>query len=191
MAQHADLLAEHERRPWDLIVGDPMALGTRFAAERLGTRWATLSPIAVWPLGKRDPTLTDDGAAIPPSTDLPHWWHDVAGSDVPVVHVTQGTANVDPDDLVLPTLEALAGEDVLVVVGLGHRTGAAGAAARQRAGRGDGALPVAAAAHIGRRDQRGRPGLATCPTPRPGPRRLPRPSGPRATCRTGGPSHAG
>jgi UDP:flavonoid glycosyltransferase YjiC (YdhE family) len=37
--------------------------------------------------------------------------------------VTQGTANVDPRDLILPALEALAGEDVLVVVGLGHRTG--------------------------------------------------------------------
>lgn len=38
------------------------------------------------------------------------------------MHVTQGTANVDPRDLVLPALEALAGEAALVVVGLGHRT---------------------------------------------------------------------
>lgn len=183
-----------------------MALGTRFAAEHLGSRWATVSPIAVWPPGKGIPPtglgltpgtgvvgrvrdvvlggaasagtaaltrlyrrtrrevglppdretfatmwfspqlvvasgvpgldyprsdlpphirfvgdLTDDGTPVPGST-LPPWWEDVLRSEVPVVHVTQGTANVDPGDLVLPSLEALAGEDVLVVVGLGHRT---------------------------------------------------------------------
>ena len=65
--------------------------------------------------------LTDDGS--PTTSTLPDWWADVAGAAVPVVHVTQGTANVDPHDLILPALEALAGEDVLVVVGLGDRTG--------------------------------------------------------------------
>jgi UDP:flavonoid glycosyltransferase YjiC (YdhE family) len=45
-------------------------------------------------------------------------------AEVPVVHVTQGTANVDPRDLILPALEALAGEPGLVVVGTGHRTAA-------------------------------------------------------------------
>jgi len=53
---------------------------------------------------------------------LPSWWADVVHATAPVVHVTQGTANIDPQDLILPTLEALADEDVLVVVGLGHRT---------------------------------------------------------------------
>ncbi|MBX9243387.1 glycosyltransferase family 1 protein [Actinotalea ferrariae] len=205
-AQCADLLAAWEERPWDLLAGDPMALGTRFAAEHLGSRWATVSPIAVWPPGKGIPPtglgltpgtgpvgrardlvlgaaanagtaaltrlyrrtrrevglppdretfatmwfspqlvvasgvpgldyprsdlpphvrfvgdLTDDGAPVP-TDGLPPWWDDVVRSEVPVVHVTQGTANVDPEDLVLPSLEALAGEDVLVVVGLGHRT---------------------------------------------------------------------
>src|SRR5690606_5982143 len=50
------------------------------------------------------------------------WWEDVTRATVPVVHVTQGTANVDPRDLILPAVEALADRDVLVVVGLGHRT---------------------------------------------------------------------
>ena len=205
-AQTTDLLAAHDDEPWDLVVGDPMALGTRFAAERLGSRWATLSPIAYWPPGKGIPPtglglepargpfgrvrdallgagsragtralakryqrtrrlaglapdderfdtiwysphlvvaagspgldyprsdlppnvrfagdLTDDGVPTPPVA-LPEWWDDLVRSDVPVVHVTQGTANIAPTDLVLPTLEALADEDVLVVVGLGHRT---------------------------------------------------------------------
>lgn len=181
-------------------------MGTRFAAEHLGVRWATVSPIAVWlpgkgipptglgltpatgPLGRlRDAVLgasaragtraltrlyqrtrrdaglppdeesfatmwyspelvvaagapgldyprsdlpghirfvgdlTDDGT-MPPATALPEWWDDVVSAEVPVVHVTQGTANVAPRDLILPTLEALADRDVLVVVGLGHRT---------------------------------------------------------------------
>lgn len=205
-AQCDDLLAIAADEPWDLIAGDPMALGTRFAAERMGSRWATVSPIAVWPPGKGIPPtglgltpgrglvgkardavlgagaragtvaltrlyqgtreqvdlardtetfatmwyspqlvvaagspgldyprhdlgehirfvgdLTDDGVATSPAA-LPAWWSDIEQSGVPVVHVTQGTANVDPGDLILPTLEALADEDVLVVVGLGHRT---------------------------------------------------------------------
>lgn len=207
-AQCTDLLAAHEEEPWDLLVGDPMALGTRFAAERLGCRWATLSPVPVWlpgqgipptglglrpasgPLGAlRDAVLgaggragmagvtrtyqrvraeaglppdrtsfatlwyspqlvvaagapgldyprsdlpahirfvgdlTDDGAAARPGPPaaLPDWWDDVVRARVPVVHVTQGTANVDPHDLLLPALEGLAGEEALVVVGLGHR----------------------------------------------------------------------
>ena len=205
-AQLSDLLAAHREEPWDLLAGDPMAMGTRFAAEHLGVRWATVSPIAVWlpgkgipptglgltpatgPLGRlRDAVLgasaragtraltrlyqrtrrdaglppdeesfatmwyspelvvaagapgldyprsdlpghipfvgdlTDDGT-MPPATALPEWWDDVVSAEVPVVHVTQGTANVDPRDLILPTLEALADRDVLVVVGLGHRT---------------------------------------------------------------------
>lgn len=205
-AQLHDLLSAHREQPWDLIAGDPMALGTRFAAETLGARWATVSPIAVWPPGKGIPPtglglaparglpgkvrdavlgglsgagtaaltrryqstrgraglppddetfgtmwfspqlvvaagsagldyprsdlpahfrfvgdLTDDGAPVPPAA-LPAWWGDVEEADVPVVHVTQGTANVDPRDLILPALEALAELPVLAVVGLGHRT---------------------------------------------------------------------
>ena len=52
---------------------------------------------------------------------LPEWWADLDGSR-PVVHVTQGTiANVDYGQVIAPTLRALAGEDVLVVVSTGGR----------------------------------------------------------------------
>lgn len=50
--------------------------------------------------------------------DLPGWWGDL--DDRTVVHVTQGTvANVDVGQLLRPTLEALADEDVLVVAATG------------------------------------------------------------------------
>lgn len=52
---------------------------------------------------------------------LPDWWADLDGSR-PVVHVTQGTvANLDYSQTIAPTLEALADDDVLVVVATGGR----------------------------------------------------------------------
>ncbi|MFD4992364.1 glycosyltransferase [Cellulosimicrobium cellulans] len=53
--------------------------------------------------------------------DLPAWWGDL-DTRRPVVHVTQGTvANEDPTQLLVPTLRALADEDVLVVAATGGR----------------------------------------------------------------------
>jgi len=59
-------------------------------------------------------------AQLVPSTEpLPPWWSELTGRR-PVVHVSQGTvANTDFDELVRPTLTALAGEDVTVVVTTG------------------------------------------------------------------------
>lgn len=55
------------------------------------------------------------------AVDLPDWWSDLSRSR-PVVHVTQGTvANADQTLLIGPTIAALAGEDVLVVVSTGGR----------------------------------------------------------------------
>jgi MGT family glycosyltransferase len=52
---------------------------------------------------------------------LPQWWSDLDGTR-PVVHVTQGTvANTDYRQVIAPTLEALADDDVLVVVTTGGR----------------------------------------------------------------------
>jgi MGT family glycosyltransferase len=45
----------------------------------------------------------------------PAWWDDLDGGR-PVVHVTQGTIRADPSELIVPTVRALAGENVLVVV---------------------------------------------------------------------------
>ncbi len=44
----------------------------------------------------------------------PAWWDDLKGSQ-PVVLVTQGTVATDPEALIVPTLRALAQEDVLIV----------------------------------------------------------------------------
>ena len=60
-------------------------------------------------------------AAPPASSDLPAWWAEVLAGDRPVVHVTQGTFNTEPSDLLLPTFEALADEPVLVVATTGRR----------------------------------------------------------------------
>jgi MGT family glycosyltransferase len=55
------------------------------------------------------------------SAPLPEWWGELDGSR-PIVHVTQGTIdNADLGRLVRPTLDALADDDVLVVVSLGGR----------------------------------------------------------------------
>ncbi|MFI2754215.1 glycosyltransferase [Cellulomonas sp. P22] len=57
----------------------------------------------------------------PSDTPVPSWWGDLDGTR-PVVHVTQGTvANRDYDQLITPTITALAEEDVLVVVSTGGR----------------------------------------------------------------------
>jgi UDP:flavonoid glycosyltransferase YjiC (YdhE family) len=59
--------------------------------------------------------------AVTSTAGVPEWWPDLDGSR-PVVHVTQGTiANSDFGQLVLPTITALAGSDVLVVVTTGGR----------------------------------------------------------------------
>lgn len=61
---------------------------------------------------------------LPPSVphvDVPEWWNDLDETR-PIVHVTQGTiATDDFSQLVAPTLAALAGEDVTVVVSTGGR----------------------------------------------------------------------
>ena len=54
----------------------------------------------------------------PDDSELPGWWPDVVAAHdnrTPVVLVTQGTLALDPDRLLWPAIEALAGEDVLVV----------------------------------------------------------------------------
>ncbi|MET7403791.1 glycosyltransferase [Dactylosporangium sp. NPDC005572] len=53
-----------------------------------------------------------------PVGDRPAWWGDLAAARAagrPVVHVTQGTLDVDPADLLRPALEGLADAPVLVV----------------------------------------------------------------------------
>ncbi|WP_432990107.1 glycosyltransferase [Dactylosporangium sp. CA-233914] len=59
-----------------------------------------------------------------PNPEVPHWWTNLR-TDRPVVVVTQGTfANVDPTQLLVPTINALAGTDVTVVAATGRGGGA-------------------------------------------------------------------
>ena len=51
----------------------------------------------------------------------PDWWDELKG-DLPVVHVTQGTITTDPERLIIPTLRALASENVLVVATIFDRS---------------------------------------------------------------------
>jgi UDP:flavonoid glycosyltransferase YjiC (YdhE family) len=54
--------------------------------------------------------------AAPPAGDpeLPAWWPDLTAART-VVHVTQGTLDLDPRDLLEPAIAGLAGQDLLVV----------------------------------------------------------------------------
>lgn len=64
------------------------------------------------------------GPLIPPSPahfSPPSWWDELQ-SGKPIIHVTQGTlATHDLNDLLLPTLKALADEEVLVVATTGRK----------------------------------------------------------------------
>lgn len=57
-------------------------------------------------------------SAPPADFTPPTWWDDLQG-DRPVILVTQGTVATEADDLIVPTLQALADEDVLVVATTG------------------------------------------------------------------------
>ena len=198
-AQFADLRAEWEREPWDVMVADEVSIGGVLAAEKLSFPWATLSVLPLNMAGTAGPPsgmgitpgrnpltrardaalraavplisrplrrpLADARAAVglPPSkltmdqlvfspslvvasgsplldyeradrppwlefvgelrgpapaaAALPPWWGELDGRRI--VHVTQGTQNIDPADLIRPALEALADRDVLVVVATG------------------------------------------------------------------------
>jgi MGT family glycosyltransferase len=58
-----------------------------------------------------------------PSQDFvpPVWWDEMIYGNRPVVHVTQGTVTTETDQLTIPTIQALANEDVLVVVTTGGK----------------------------------------------------------------------
>ncbi|OBA51958.1 glycosyl transferase [Nocardia sp. 852002-20019_SCH5090214] len=55
----------------------------------------------------------------PSAISVPEWWDDLAGRRV--VHVTQGTVATGEWTLIEPTVRALAGDDVIVVVSTGGR----------------------------------------------------------------------
>jgi UDP:flavonoid glycosyltransferase YjiC (YdhE family) len=80
---------------------------------------ATGSPLLDYARTDRPSSLYFVGQlqSSPAPAALPAWWGDLDGRRV--VHVTQGTQNIDPQDLIVPALEALAERDVIVVVATG------------------------------------------------------------------------
>ena len=69
-------------------------------------------PVPIEYVGALAPTGRS-GAALPP------WWTDLR-EDRPIVHVTQGTLNVDPDDLIRPAFAALGRQPVSIVATTGR-----------------------------------------------------------------------
>lgn len=80
---------------------------------------ATGSPALDYGRADRPPHLHFvGGLGLPPAAAaLPEWWDELDGRRV--VLVTQGTQNLDPDDLIRPALEALDGRDVVAVATTG------------------------------------------------------------------------
>jgi UDP:flavonoid glycosyltransferase YjiC (YdhE family) len=200
-AQGDDLMAAYAERAWDVIVADGLSLGARFASERTGTPWVTVSIV---PLTIPTPELPPPGFGLPPArgapgrardrllhaalgvasrglrrayeeqraasglprssipfevvfsspdlvcasgipdldwprrgwpvpieyvgalaptgradSALPSWWSDLP-AERPIVHVTQGTLNVDPDDLIRPAFAALGRQPVTIVATTGR-----------------------------------------------------------------------
>ena len=91
---------------------------------------ATLSPFLYlqgsipafeYPRNELPPQVHFIGAFLPdkPGEFAPPVWWDELKKGKPVIHVTQGTVATKADDLIVPTIKALADEDVLVVVTTG------------------------------------------------------------------------
>jgi MGT family glycosyltransferase len=76
------------------------------------------TPAFEFPHRNLPPQIHYVGPMLPPMPNHfapPSWWSELS-SGRPVVHVTQGTVATDVTQLVLPTIQALAGEDLLLVV---------------------------------------------------------------------------
>lgn len=83
------------------------------------------TPAFEFPHRNLPPQVHYVGPMLPPMpTDFtqPSWWPEL-NSGRPVVHVTQGTVATDPTELVLPTIQALANEDVLLIVAMPETNG--------------------------------------------------------------------
>ncbi|HLL54705.1 MAG TPA: glycosyltransferase, partial [Myxococcaceae bacterium] len=81
-------------------------------------------PSFEYPRGDLPPHVHFIGPFIPePPREWtpPSWWPELLQEKRPVVHVTQGTLATDSFELILSTLDALAGEDVFVVAATGGK----------------------------------------------------------------------
>lgn len=117
-------------RPINVAIGDARrAVGlpsTRLTMEKLVFSRTLIvasgSPLLDYERPDRSSHLHFVGELRSPGTpdtapQLSKWWLELAGRTV--VLVSQGTQNIEPDDLIRPALEALADRDVLVVATTG------------------------------------------------------------------------
>ena len=77
-----------------------------------------------YPRSDLPPQVHFIGPLLPdPTSDFvpPAWWDDLLDTTRPVVYVTQGTFATDSEQLLLPTIRALASEDVLVAAATGGK----------------------------------------------------------------------
>lgn len=84
---------------------------------------ASSVPSFEYPRSDLPPQVHFIGPAIPEGItpfEQPDWWPELSQAKT-VVHVTQGTVATDPEDLILPTIRALAEEDVLLLVTTGNQ----------------------------------------------------------------------
>lgn len=96
--------------PLPMFVLDAGVLADRYVVPTV--------PEFEYPRGDLPANVRYVGPMAPPphrDFDTPPWW-DALDSGRPVVHVTQGTVDVDPARLIEPTISALADEDVVLVV---------------------------------------------------------------------------
>jgi len=96
-------------------------------ARPAGSPYLNLQPSvaeAEYPVRNFPPTLHFIGPLLPEAQAFtpPPWWDSVIDGDRPVVLVTQGTVATDPRSLIIPTLRALAEEDVQVIAATGGPT---------------------------------------------------------------------
>ncbi|WP_414552887.1 glycosyltransferase [Anabaena sp. CCY 0017] len=71
------------------------------------------------------PTVHFIGPLLPNSpldAQMPEWWNEVINTNKPVLLVTQGTVATQTQQLIEPTLQALANEDVLIVTTTGGKS---------------------------------------------------------------------
>jgi MGT family glycosyltransferase len=84
-------------------------------------------PAFEYPRSDLPPQVHFIGPSLPPRPESftpPAWWpelKDARRMGPAVVHVTQGTVATDPSQLLIPTIKALAAEDVLVVATTGGK----------------------------------------------------------------------
>ncbi|MBW4605563.1 MAG: glycosyltransferase [Calothrix sp. FI2-JRJ7] len=78
------------------------------------------TPSFEYPRSDLAPQIHFIGTFLPPAPAFtpPAWWDDLK-LDKRIIHVTQGTVATEARDLILPTIEALANEDVLLIVTTG------------------------------------------------------------------------